>query len=375
MERMIDMIRNRRLSASGMNSRKPLLTTRNVLLGKEADRGLIFRLFMYLILIDTAFIYIKPIIYMITTMVKDANNLLDPAVIWVPRSLFWGHLQEAFRSLKYPTAFTISMTVSLSVAVLQVISCSIAGYAFARLDFPLKRFWFVCLIFTFVMPPQVTILPSILLFKNFGWINTYLPMIIPAVFGHGLKGALFVIIFRQFFSTLPKELEEAAKIDGASVFRVFFRVMPADLDVGDHRRVPVLVRLELERLLLPVHVYVRGEGGAAVDLAVTACGIDGCRGGAVGPEHLRGADQDGGFVPHHHAGARRLHVHPAVVRGRRRAYGIGGIGGKKTRPCAGVSLSRMVQERLRGSGYPLRASDKGDAGALAANTHLRGLPF
>ncbi|UUZ83314.1 carbohydrate ABC transporter permease [Paenibacillus sp. P26] len=196
-----------------------------MLLGKEADRGLIFRLFMYLILIDTAFIYIKPIIYMITTMVKDANNLLDPAVIWVPRSLFWGHLQEAFRLLKYPTAFTISMTVSLSVAVLQVISCSIAGYAFARLDFPLKRFWFVCLIFTFVMPPQVTILPSILLFKNFGWINTYLPMIIPAVFGHGLKGALFVIIFRQFFSTLPKELEEAAKIDGASVFRVFFRVM------------------------------------------------------------------------------------------------------------------------------------------------------
>ncbi|WP_409348203.1 carbohydrate ABC transporter permease [Paenibacillus gyeongsangnamensis] len=222
---MIDIIRNRRLSASGLNSRKLLLSTRNVLLGKEADKGLIFRLFMYLILVDTAFIYIKPIIYMATTMVKDAGNLLDPAVIWVPRSLFWGHLQEAFRLLKYPSGFTISMTVSLSVAVLQVVSCAIAGYAFARLDFPLKKFWFVCLIFTFVMPPQVTILPSILLFKQLGWINTYLPMIIPGIFGHGLKGALFVIIFRQFFSTLPKELEEAAKIDGASVFRVFFRVM------------------------------------------------------------------------------------------------------------------------------------------------------
>ncbi|WP_391563816.1 carbohydrate ABC transporter permease [Paenibacillus cremeus] len=209
----------------GLNVRKLLLQTRNGLIGKEADKGFIFRLFMYLILVDTAFIYIKPIIYMITTMVKDAGNLLDPAVIWVPRSLYWGHLQEAFRLLKYPSAFTISMIVSLSVAVLQVISCSIAGYAFARLEFPLKKFWFVCLIFTFVMPPQVTILPSILLFKGFGWINTYYPMIIPALFGHGLKGALFVIIFRQFFSTLPKELEEAAKIDGASVFRVFFRVM------------------------------------------------------------------------------------------------------------------------------------------------------
>jgi multiple sugar transport system permease protein len=200
-------------------------TTRDWVFGKEADKGAIFRFFMYLILIDTAFIYVKPILYMITTMVKDASNLLDPSVIWVPRSLFFGHLTEAMRLLKYGQAFSISMTVSLSVAILQIISCSIAGYAFARLEFPFKKFWFVCLIFTFIMPPQVTILPMIIMFKEFGWINTYYPLIIPALFGHGLKGALFVIIFRQFFSTLPKELEEAAKIDGASVFRVFFRVM------------------------------------------------------------------------------------------------------------------------------------------------------
>ncbi|CAG7646439.1 carbohydrate ABC transporter permease [Paenibacillus allorhizosphaerae] len=224
MERITEIIKSRRFGGN-TNPRNLLLLTRNVLIGKEANQGFVFRLFMYLILIDVAFIYVKPIIYMVATMIKDAGNLLDPAVIWVPRSVYFGHLSEAFRLLKYPTAVSISATVSLSVAVLQVITCAIAGYAFARLDFPLKKFWFVCLIFTFVMPPQVTILPSILLFKELGWINTYYPMIIPALFGHGLKGALFVIIFRQFFSTLPKELEEAAKIDGASVFRVFFRVM------------------------------------------------------------------------------------------------------------------------------------------------------
>ncbi|WP_248930927.1 carbohydrate ABC transporter permease [Paenibacillus hamazuiensis] len=202
-----------------------LVLARNFFLGKEANKGFIFRLFMYLILIDTAFIYVKPILYMMTTMVKDMTNLLDPSVIWVPRSLYFGHLSEALRLLKYGTAFSISITVSLSVALLQIVSCAIAGYAFARLEFPFKRTLFVCLIFTFLMPPQVTILPMIIMFKNFGWINTYYPLIIPAIFGHGLKGALFVIIFRQFFSTLPKELEEAAKIDGASVFRVFFRVM------------------------------------------------------------------------------------------------------------------------------------------------------
>jgi multiple sugar transport system permease protein len=223
MERIRKQLKNTRIDSFAIHSW--LNTLKRWLIGKEANKGLIFRLFMYLILIDVAFIYVKPIIYMVTTMVKDSSNLLDPSVIWVPRSIFMGHLQEAFRLLKYSNAFFISATVSLSVAVLQVITCSIAGYAFARLDFPLKKLLFVCLIFTFVMPPQVTILPSILLFKEFGWINTYLPLIVPALFGHGLKGALFVIIFRQFFSTLPKELEEAAKMDGASVFRVFFRVM------------------------------------------------------------------------------------------------------------------------------------------------------
>ncbi|MCS7458960.1 carbohydrate ABC transporter permease [Paenibacillus doosanensis] len=223
MQKIVRDIKNSRFDAHTVS--RWLTTLKHLFIGKEADKGLIFRLFMYLILIDVAFIYIKPILYMITTMIKDSSNLLDPAVIWVPRSFFMGHLEEAFRLLKYSSAFWISMTVALSVAVLQVISCAVAGYAFARLEFPLKKFWFVCLIFTFVMPPQVTILPSILLFKDFGWINTYLPLIVPAIFGHGLKGALFVIIYRQFFSTLPKELEEAAKMDGASVFRVFFRVM------------------------------------------------------------------------------------------------------------------------------------------------------
>lgn len=200
-------------------------TAKYAVLGKEADKGLLFRLLMYVILIDTAFIYCKPMLYMIATMVKDAGNLLDPAVIWIPRSWYWGHLEEAFSMLHFPASFSISMTVSLSVAVLQVITCSLTGYAFARLDFPLKRLWFAALLFTFVMPPQVTILPTILLLNELGWINTYYPMIVPALFGHGLKGALFIFIFHQFFSTLPKELEEAAKMDGVGIFRFFFRIM------------------------------------------------------------------------------------------------------------------------------------------------------
>lgn len=194
-------------------------------IGSEIDKGILFKIFVYVILINVAFIYLKPILYMVTTMVKDAKNILDPSVIWVPRTIFLGHLKEAVEMLNYGKSFAISVSLAASVAVLQVFSCAIAGYAFARLDFPLKKLWGALLLFTFIMPPQITILPSIMLFKEFGWLNTFLPMVVPALFGHGLKGALFVIIYRSFYSTLPKELDEAARMDGAGVFRMFFRVM------------------------------------------------------------------------------------------------------------------------------------------------------
>jgi multiple sugar transport system permease protein len=195
------------------------------LVGKELDRGLLFRLFMYVLLIDVAFIYLKPVLYMVTTMLKSNNDLLDPSVIWIPMQLYAGHLVEALSMLSYWKGLTISTIVSTLSACFQVLSCAIAGYAFARLTFPFKRFWFAALLFTFIMPPQITILPSILTFKELGWINTYWPLIVPTLFGHGLKGALFVLIFRQFFATLPKEMEDAARLDGANTRRIFFRVM------------------------------------------------------------------------------------------------------------------------------------------------------
>jgi multiple sugar transport system permease protein len=206
-------------------SRRLLDALRVRVLGPEPDKGLLFKALVYVVLIHVAFIYLKPILYMLTTMVKDARNILDPSVIWVPKSVYWGHLREAAGMLKYGRSFAISLSLSSSVAALQVLSCAVAGYAFARLEFPLKKLWTALLLFTFIMPPQVTILPSILMFKQFGWLNTFMPMVVPALFGHGLKGAMFVLIYRSFFSTLPKELDEAARMDGAGPFRMFFRVM------------------------------------------------------------------------------------------------------------------------------------------------------
>jgi multiple sugar transport system permease protein len=205
--------------------RAALLKTRHVIIGKEADKGLIFRAFIYLILIDVAYIYLNPILFMITTMVKNSADLLDPSVSWVPRAIYTGVLQDAWHKLKYPTGFSISLTLSVVIAVLQTVSCAVAGYAFGRLEFPFKKTLFFCLVLTFIVPIQVIILPNLIAASQLGLMKTYYPIVVPALFGHGLKGALFVIIYRQFFSTQPKELEEAAKIDGANVFRIFYKVM------------------------------------------------------------------------------------------------------------------------------------------------------
>ncbi|GAK42147.1 sugar ABC transporter permease protein [Paenibacillus sp. TCA20] len=206
----------------------PLITRRFVktkLIGLEADKGLIFKCFLYVILIDTAYIYLNPIIYMITSMIKDAVDLVDPAVTWVPRVLYFGMLQDAWEMLQYPKALTISLSLSTGIAVFQTISCAIAGYAFARLDIPLKNFWFFCLLLTFIVPPQLTVLPKLIAASQLGLLESYVPLVLPALFGQGVKGALFVIIYRQFFAKQPKELEEAAMMDGANPLKVFFRVM------------------------------------------------------------------------------------------------------------------------------------------------------
>jgi multiple sugar transport system permease protein len=208
-----------------MKLRLWLTKARYFVIGKEADKGLLFRLFIYLLLIDIAYIYLNPIFYMISTMVKNTADLIDPSVSWVPHRIFTGTLQDAWSKLHYPKWFGISLVLAVSVSLLQTFSCAVAGYAFARLDFPLKNFWFVCLLLSFVVPQQVIILPELIAASQLHLMKTYIPIVLPAVFGHGLKGALFVIIYRQFFSTQPKELEEAARIDGAGVLRVFLRVM------------------------------------------------------------------------------------------------------------------------------------------------------
>ncbi|UVI30185.1 carbohydrate ABC transporter permease [Paenibacillus spongiae] len=214
-----------------------LETLRYAILGREINRGLVFKLFLYWILIITAYIYLNPVMKMIVKMVMNEKDLVDPTVAWIPNEIYWGHLGSAWQALNYAQTLTISMMVSGLVAVFHIITCGLMGYALARMSFPFKKLLVFLLVMSFIIPPQVIVLPMIIMYTKLGFQNHLTSLVIPAIFGFGIKGALFVIIFRQFYTTQPKELEEAAKIDGASAFRFYWRVMfplakPAVLIVG-----------------------------------------------------------------------------------------------------------------------------------------------
>ncbi|MFD0715981.1 carbohydrate ABC transporter permease [Paenibacillus sp. GCM10027626] len=223
--KLAEMVRSTREEGLRILSRRRTQQVKRLMLGQHLNDGLIAKLFILALLSVVAFLYVKPILYMLSTALKSVADLIDPIVGLIPRELHFSNYSEALRGLHYWEALGNTLTIALVGSVLQVFSCALTGYALARLNFPGKGLFFFLILVTFLIPPQLTIIPLYMTFKELGWLNTPFVFLIPALFGQGMRGALFIIIFRQFFLTQPKALEEAARMDGASVFRLFFRIM------------------------------------------------------------------------------------------------------------------------------------------------------
>ncbi|CAM4214018.1 multiple sugar transport system permease protein [Paenibacillus endophyticus] len=199
--------------------------TKMLVLGRSLSDGLLAKLVIYLLLSIVAYLYLQPILYMVSTMFKNMSDLLDPTVKWIPREITWENISKALKGLQYPEALRNTALISVTCSLVQVIICAMTGYALARLALPFKGLFTALIILTFLIPPQVIIIPLYVIFSKLGLLNSLFVFLIPALFGQGLKGALFILIFRQFFKAQPPSLEEAAKLDGASTARLFFGIM------------------------------------------------------------------------------------------------------------------------------------------------------
>lgn len=198
---------------------------KSALIGGYGSSGLLLQTALYVLLASVAVLYLTPLFYMISTSLKDVGQLIDPAVRWIPRELVLENYASAAAGLRYWTALTHTAFMGAAAGMLQVLSCSLTGYAFARFPIPYKSVLTVVVLLTFLVPVQTLAIPLFVLYSKLGWLNTPLPFLVPAGFAQGIKGALFIIIFRQFFGAQPQEMEEAAKLDGAGAFRTYWRIM------------------------------------------------------------------------------------------------------------------------------------------------------
>ena len=201
---------------------------KSFLFGNRVSYGLIFNVILYLLLIAIGFIYLYPLLFMFVTSMKSPGDLLNPMVQWIPTEFYAGNYQKAYQDLDYPSKVASSILISLVPSLFQTAVCSLVGYGLARYRFPGKKLIFALILATFIIPAQNTVIPQMLTYREFGLLGNIYSLILPAIAGQGFKSAIFILIFYQTFLSLPKALEEAARLDGASSFQIFFRIaLPA----------------------------------------------------------------------------------------------------------------------------------------------------
>ncbi len=192
--------------------------------GTRSSYGLVFTVLLYALLVAIGFVYLYPLLFMLVTSLKSPADLLNPMVQWVPTELYTGNYVKALRVLSYQRTLLSSILVSVAPSIVQAAVCSLVGYGLARYRFWGKRLLFALILATFIIPPQNTVIPQMLTYRRLGLLGNILCLVLPASMGQGFRSAIFILIFYQTFLSLPRVLEEAARLDGASDPMVFLRI-------------------------------------------------------------------------------------------------------------------------------------------------------
>lgn len=197
---------------------------RKFLLGSKDREGFLKMLLIYALLICIGFIYLYPIIYMISSSFMSLDDLLDSSINWIPGSVNIANYVQAAKSMEFWKSLGQSIIVAGIPTLCNVVSCSLIGYGLARFEFPGKKIVLAIIIFSFVLPSQITMIPTYVLYSNIGILGTLWSFILPSLLGMGINGPIFILIFYQFFKQVPKVLIEAAAIDGAGYLKSFVRI-------------------------------------------------------------------------------------------------------------------------------------------------------
>lgn len=178
---------------------------------------------IYILLIVGVLMFMLPLIVMVSTSLKSYTEINSYPPTFFPKNIILTNYGEAwsYKNTDFPRWTFNTVFIVLAILPGVVITSSMCAYGFARLKFPGRNLWFILVLASIMLPPQVTLIPLYILFQKLGWLNTFAPLIIPAWFG---GGALNIFLLRQFYMQIPRELDEAAIIDGAGHFTIWWRI-------------------------------------------------------------------------------------------------------------------------------------------------------
>ena len=193
-------------------------------LGRHAEpvRNRVGRLVLNILLIAVSAVALVPLLWMLSTSLKAAGTEYEWPPRWIPSPIVLANYLVAHASMNYLLYYRNTITITVLATAGAALTSTAAGFAFARLRFFGRNVLFVCLISTMMLPNIVTLIPTYIIFRTLGWIDTFLPLIVPSWLG---GGAFYIFLARQFFMTIPPELDEAARMDGAGTFRIYWQIL------------------------------------------------------------------------------------------------------------------------------------------------------
>jgi multiple sugar transport system permease protein len=173
------------------------------------------------LLVIIAILFFGPFLWLISTSLEPEKQVFTASITWIPSPIEWSNYAHGLAEFPFWDYFKNTIIICVAVVIGATVSSSFVAYGFSRVSWPGRETLFVVVLATLILPYQVTLIPLYLLFKHFGWLNTYLPLIVPAYFGN----AFFIFLFRQFYMGLPMELSDAARIDGCNDLAIYVRII------------------------------------------------------------------------------------------------------------------------------------------------------
>jgi multiple sugar transport system permease protein len=196
------------------------VTERSIRFGMRR-RQMAQRVLVYALLFGLGTLFILPFLWMVSTSLKPQNEVFTYPPRFIPTSFEWENYRNGWSILDFNTFLKNSLIVTTANVLGNLVSCTLVAYGFARLRARGKNVLFVLLLATLMIPREVTIVPRFIFFSELGLVNTFWPLILPAWFGF----PFFIFLLRQFFMTIPRDLDDAARIDGASHFRILIDII------------------------------------------------------------------------------------------------------------------------------------------------------